>query len=118
MEQRIGVARLTPVDGAAGRASFPAADDDAALVHIEQHFIDRLKGCIRAELSSMRIVVDPATPGGTRFLDDSHSNPSFHDSYVKFNAVTRSVEVEFESTRTALLSELPGLQGFPRAGAR
>ncbi len=103
----MGVARLTPIEGEGGVASFAAADDDAALAYITKHLIERLERCARAELSSMRILADPNASTGTRLVDDSHSNPHFQDTYVKYNALTKAVEVDFESTRTALIAALP-----------
>jgi hypothetical protein len=107
MEQVIGVPRLTPLDGDEGIASFPAVDDESAVAHITAHFIDRLKTCVRAELSSMHLENDPAAIAGARLVDDSHSNPHFQDTYVKYNSATKSVDVDFDATRTALFVDLP-----------
>jgi hypothetical protein len=107
MEQRIGTARLTSIEGEPGVASFAAVDDEAAHAYIAEHLIERLKSCPRAELSSMRIVTDPAAHSGTRLVDDSHANPYFQDTYVTYNAVTKAVDVDFESTRTALIADFP-----------
>lgn len=116
MEQRIGAAWLTPIQGKAGCASFSAMDDEAALAHITEHLVARLKNCVRAELSSLRILADTTASGGTRLVDDSHANPHFQDSYVKYNAVTKTVDVDFESTQTALIADLPLLRTMvPRA---
>jgi hypothetical protein len=107
MEQVIGVPRLTPLDGDAGIATFAAADDESAVAHIAAHFIDRLKASVRAELSSMHLESDPSVSEGTRLVDDSHSNPHFQDTYVKYNPATKSVDVDFDATRTALFVDLP-----------
>jgi hypothetical protein len=104
MEQRIGVARLRPMEGEQGVASFEAADEEAALAHISAHFLDRMKLCVRAELSSLRIEQDPRAPGGVRWVDDTHANPRFQETYVKYNPVTQAVEADWDSTRTALLT--------------
>jgi hypothetical protein len=106
MEQVIGVPRLTPLDGEEGIASFPSADDESAVAHITAHYIDRLKKSVRAELSSMHLESDPTAAAGTRLVDDSHSNPHFQDTYVKYNPATKSVEVDFDATRT-LFVDLP-----------
>jgi hypothetical protein len=103
MEQRMGVARLTPVEGEDGSVSFTAPDDEAALAHINQQFIGPLQRCVRGELSSLRMVPDSKAAGGTRFVDDSHANPHFQDSYVKYNHATKLAELDFDSTRTALM---------------
>jgi hypothetical protein len=117
MEPRIGVAQLTPIEGEAGVASFAAMDDEAALAYITQHLIERLKNCACAELSSLRIMTDPAASAGSRLVDDSHANPHFQDTYVKYNAVTKAADLDFESTRTALIVDLPGVRTMnPRAG--
>jgi hypothetical protein len=118
MEQRIGVAQLTPIDGEVGVASFAVVDDEAALGYITEHLIERIKNCARAELSSMRIVTDSAASGGTRLVDDSHANPQFQDTFVKYNAVTKAIDVDFESTRTALIADFSLLRAVdPRAGS-
>ena len=104
MEQRIGVARLRPMEGEQGVASFEAADEEAALEHIGTHFLDRMKQCVRAELSSLRIEQDPRALGGVRWVDDTHANPRFQDTYVKYNTITQAVEADWDSTRTALLT--------------
>jgi len=102
MEQRIGVPRLTPIPGPGGEESFEAADDDAALAYVCGRFAQRVQHCVRAELSSMAIVVE-APGGGTRLLDDSLENPHFHDTYIRYDARTSRLEVDFVSTATGLL---------------
>ncbi len=105
MEQRIGAPRPTPVDGHRGVATFDAPDDDAALAYITEHLLERLKNSVRADLSSLNMVSDAAASGGMRLVDDTHANPQFQDTYVRFNPAPQTVEVDWESTRTALLSE-------------
>jgi hypothetical protein len=107
MEQVIGVPRLTPLDGDEGIATFSASDDESAVAHLTAHFIDRLKASVRAEVSSMHLATDPTAPAGTRVVDDSHSNPHFQDTYVKYNPATKSVDVDFDATRTVLFTDLP-----------
>jgi hypothetical protein len=102
MEPRIGIAELQPVEGDAGVVHFVAQTDDAAVDYVAEHFVERLKNCARAELSSLRIMTDPAANNGSRLVDDSLANPHFQDTYLKYNSQTKSVEVDFESTRTAL----------------
>lgn len=101
LEQKIGVPRLTPMAGPGGEESFEAADDDAALAHVSARFAPRVKDCARAELSSMAIVADGA--GGTRLVDDSLENPHFQETYIRYDARTRQLEVDFVSTATGLL---------------
>ena len=105
MEQRIGAPQPTPVGGHQGFATFNAADDDAALAYITEHLVGRLKNSTRADLSSLKIVEDAAASGGTRLVDDTHANPQFQETYVRFNPATQSVEVDWESTRTSLLPD-------------
>jgi len=102
MEQPIGAPRLMPMTGEHGAASFPAEDEDAALAYLEEHFIQQLKTCVRAELSSLRIVTDPTSPTGTRLIDDTHANPNVQDVYVKYDPMTQAVQVDWDSTRTLL----------------
>jgi len=106
MEQRIGAPRPTPVPGHAGVAMFTAEDEEAALEYIKENLIERVKDCIRADLSSLKIVPDPAANGGTRLVDDTHASPQFQDTYVRFNAATKTIEADWESTRTTLISDL------------
>ncbi len=106
MEQRIGRTYLTQISGEDGVAAFEAADDDAALVHLANHLTRQLTKCVRAELSSMAIVPEAASSGGgTRVVDDSLENPYFQDFHVKYDAKTKKIDVDFESTRTALLAD-------------
>jgi len=109
MEHPLGAARLSRVDGPDGIASFAAVDDEAALVYVAAHLLERLKRCVRAELSSMQIVADAASASGIRLIDDSHSNPYAQESYLKYDAAANTVEVDWESTRTALLLDVPTL---------
>lgn len=109
LEQRIGASGLRPMEGKPGVASFSADDDDAALAHITLHLLERLKGCARGELSSMRIAPDPEGDG-VRLVDDTHANPRFQDTYVKYNPVTNAVDVDWDSTRTALIADLSHLR--------
>jgi len=106
MEQRIGMARLTPINGEAGSATFPALDEESAIFYIQQHLIDRLKNCVRGDLSSMRIVRDPTASNGIRLVDDSHANPNYQDIYVRYNPVSKAVDVDWDSTRTTLFVDL------------
>jgi hypothetical protein len=115
MEQRIGIAHLSPVEGDFGRTSFAALDDEAALVHINEHWLDALRLCVRAELSSMRIASGGQAGSDLKLLDDSHSNPNVQDSYVIYNTTTKTADIDFESTRTALLQDVPV---FRKAGSR
>jgi hypothetical protein len=102
MEQKIGVPRLTPIAGASGEESFEATDDEAALAYVCGRFVQRVQHCVRAELSSMAIVMD--APGhGTRLVDDSLENPHFHETYIRYDARTSQLEVDFVSTATGLL---------------
>jgi hypothetical protein len=105
MEQRIGRTHLTQISGEDGVAAFEAADDDAALAYLTDHLTRQLTTCVRAELSSMAIVPDPASSGGTRVMDDSLENPYFQDFYVKYDAKTKAIDVDFESTQTALMAD-------------
>lgn len=110
MEQRIGAPRPTPIPGPPGVAMFAAADEDAALDYIREHFVERVKACVRADLSSLKIVTDPAASGGKRLVDDTHASPQFQDTYVRFDPATKTVEVDWESTRTALISDLSAVR--------
>ncbi len=112
MEQRIGDSRLAPMTGEHGPASFQAEDEDAALAYIEEHLVQQLKTCARAELSSLRIVADSTSPTGTRLVDDTHANPNFQDIYLKYNPVTKVAEVDWDSTRTLFGTEVPVLNSF------
>lgn len=112
MEHRIGTSQLMPMTGEHGTVSFTAEDEDAALVHIEEHLLQPLKSCARAELSSLRIVADPTSPSGTRLIDDTHANPNFQDIYLKYNPVTKAAEVDWDSTRTLFGAEIPVLTSF------
>jgi len=107
MEQKIGVPRLTPIAGAEGEVSFDAADDDDAQAYVREHCTQRLQNCVRGELSSMAVVRDGS---GTRFIDDSLENPHFHEAYIRFDARTKQLEVDFVSTATVML---PG--GYKRS---
>jgi len=118
MEQRIGIRQLTALEGSGGLASFIAENDEAALAHITQHFVERLKPCARAELSSMQMVRDETADSGFRLIDDTHANPQFQETYVKYNAVTGVVECDWESTRTFLSTALPAFGGSPDSGTR
>lgn len=101
MEQRIGIPRLTPVPGPEGEVSFEAAEDDDAIAHVRQHFAQRLQSCVRGELSSMALVRDAS--GAERLLDDSLENPHFQETYIRYDARTKQLEVDFVSTATSLL---------------
>jgi hypothetical protein len=105
MEQRIGTAQLQAAPGEGGCTSFTAVDDEAALAYIGEHCIERLKTCVRAELSSLLIVPSPTSTDGIRLVDDTHGNPRFQDTYVRYNAATRGVEMDWDSTRTSLFTE-------------
>ena len=107
MEQRLGAKRLSPLGGAQGVASFAARDDEAALAHISEHFVERLKSCARAELSSLLIVQDAGGTAAPRLVDDTHANPQFQDTYVKYDPVAKVVEFDWESTRTVMIANLP-----------
>jgi hypothetical protein len=109
MEQRIGASQLVPMTGEHGPASFKAEDEDAALAYIEENLIQQLKTCVRAELSSLRIMTDPNSATGTRLIDDTHANPNFQDVYVKYDPSTKAVEVDWDSTRTLLDAQVPPL---------
>jgi hypothetical protein len=102
MEQKIGVPRLTPIAGAEGEASFEAADDDEAQAHVCKHFAQRLQSCVRGELSSMAITRD-ASGKIIQLIDDSLENPHFQEAYIRYDARTQQLEVEFVSTATSLL---------------
>jgi hypothetical protein len=101
MEQNIGVPRLTPIAGPEGDVSFEAADDDDAQAHVHKHFMQRLQKCVRGELSSMAIVHDPS--GAARLIDDSLENPHFQEAYIRYDARSKQLEVDFVSTTTSLL---------------
>ena len=105
MEQRIGALQLQPGQGEGGATRFTAVDDDAALCYIGQHCIERLKTCVRAELSSLLIVPSPTSPNEIRLVDDTHGNPRYQDTYVRYNAATRTVEMDWDSTRTSLIAD-------------
>jgi hypothetical protein len=107
MEQKIGVPRLTPIAGPEGEVSFAAVDDDEAQAYVREHCAQRLQQCVRGELSSMAIVSDGA---GTRLIDDSLENPHFHEAYIRFDARSKQLEVDFVSTATVML---PG--GYKRS---
>jgi hypothetical protein len=102
MEQKIGVPRLTPIPGPSGEESFESADDDIALAHVRGQFAERVQNCVRAELSSMAIVAD-ASGGGTRLVDDSLANPHFQETYIRYDARTGRLEVDFVSTVTGFI---------------
>jgi hypothetical protein len=104
MEQRIGVSRLTPIEPPEGEVSFEAEDDDDALAYVRKHFMRRLQECVRAELSSMAIVYD-ASGTHSRLIDDSLENPHFQEAYMRYNAKTQQLEVDFVSTATVLLPD-------------
>jgi hypothetical protein len=101
MEQKIGVARLTPIPGPEGEASFEAADDDDAQLHVRKHFVSRLQNCVRGELSSMAVTREAS--GVTRLIDDSLENPHFQETYIRYDARTKQIEIDFVSTATNLL---------------
>jgi hypothetical protein len=105
MEQRIGRTYLSQVSGEDGIASFDAADDDAALAYFADHLTRQMTNCVRAELSSMAIIADTTSSGGTRVVDDSLENPYFQEMYVKYDPRTKKIEVDFESTKTALIAD-------------
>lgn len=107
MEQRVGTLQLRPKQGGDATVSFAAEDDDAALSHVGEHHVEQLKACVRAELSSLLIVPSPTSRDGIRLVDDTHANPHFQDSYLRYNPATRSVEVDWDSTRTTLIADLP-----------
>ena len=102
LEQRTGVPRLMPIAGPEGEKSFEADDDDAALAYVCEHFTQRVQNCVRAELSSMAIVPD-ASASGVRLVDDSLENPHFQESYIRYDARTQRLEVDFDSTRTGIV---------------
>lgn len=106
MEQRMGASQWTPMVGEEGMVSFQAEDDEGALDHIEEHYIERLKQSMRAEFSSMNLVPDPKGTG-MRLVDDSHANPNFMDTRIRYNPITRGIDVDFESTQTAVIADLP-----------
>jgi hypothetical protein len=110
MEQKIGVSRLTPIPGSEGEVSFEAADDDEALAHVRKHFVQRLQNCVRGELSSMAIARDAA--GAGRLIDDSLENPHFQETYIRYDARSKQLEVDFVSTATSLLPPV-----YKRAGS-
>jgi hypothetical protein len=101
MEQKIGVPRLTPIPGIEGEVSFEAADDDDALAHVREQFAQRLQNCARGELSSMAIA--RGALGATRLVDDSLENPHFQEAYIRYDARTKQLEVDFVSTTTNVL---------------
>lgn len=105
MQRPAGHASRTPVVATGDVATFIAADDDAALAYVREHHFEQISKCERAELSSMRIVSDAQAPNGFRLVDDSHQNPHFQDTYVRFNPVMKTLEIDFESTRTALIAD-------------
>jgi hypothetical protein len=105
MEQRIGRAYLSQVPGENGSASFEAVDDPAALAYLLDHLTRQMTTCARAELSSMAIVQDTLSSGGTRVVDDSLENPYCQEMSVKYDLKTKQVEVDFESTKTALIAD-------------
>ena len=102
MEQKIGVARLTPIHGAEGEAFFEAVDDDAAQLHVRENFLPRLKNCVQAELSSMAIIAG-ASGSRSRLIDDSLDNPHFQEAYIRYDHATEQLEVDYVSTRTGML---------------
>jgi hypothetical protein len=102
MEQKIGVPRLTPILGPEGEKSFEAADDEAALAHACEHFQAQVKNCVRAELSSLAIVRN-SSGSGTRLVDDSLENPHFQEAYIRYDARTHRLEIDFVSTATGML---------------
>jgi hypothetical protein len=107
MQQEIGVPHLTPIPGPAGEESFEAMDDDAAHAIVRARFAQRVQGCNRAELSSMAIVTD-ASGRGTRLVDDSLENPYIQETYIRYDAHTKQLEIDFVSTATGLLSSSHG----------
>ncbi len=104
MEQQIGVNYLTQMAGDAGIACFDAVDDDAALAYMAEHLSRRMSLCVRAELTSMAIVPDASASGGRRMVDDCLENPYFQEMYVKYNAKTKNLDVDFECTRTVMMT--------------
>ena len=102
MEQTLGVSRLTPIPGPEGEVSFDAEDDEAAYVHVREHFLERVQKCVRAELSSMAIVQD-SSRSGSRLIDDSLANPHFQEAYIRYDARTKQLEIDFVSTATGML---------------
>ncbi|HEY1314722.1 MAG TPA: hypothetical protein VGE92_12630 [Steroidobacteraceae bacterium] len=103
MEQRMGVKRLTQIPGPEGEAWFESRDDDDALAYVSAHFLQQVRTCVRAELTSMAIV--PSNPGAPpRLVDDSLENPHFHEFYIRYNSRTKLLEVDFESTVTGLVN--------------
>jgi hypothetical protein len=58
----------------------------------------------------MNMVTDPNARNGTRLVDDSHENPEFQETTVRYNPTTKTVEVDFESTRTAVMNDLAVLR--------
>jgi len=102
MEQRIGVPRLTSIPGPEGEKCFEAADDDVALAYACEHFQAQIKNCVRAELSSMAMVRDPSG-SGARLVDDSLENPHFQEAYIRYDARSQRIEVDFVSTVTGIL---------------
>ena len=93
MEQKIGLPRLTPIE---------AADDEAAQGYVREHFLQRLQNCVRAELSSLAIVPE-ARGSKSRLIDDSLENPHFQESYIRYDARSKRIEIDFVSTATGLL---------------
>ena len=102
MEQTLGVSRLTPIPGPLGEVSFDAEDDDAAYAHVREHYLERVKNCVRAELSSMAIVRD-SSRSGSRLIDDSLENPHFQEAYIRYDARAQQLEIDFVSTATGML---------------
>ncbi len=103
MEQKIGMPHLTPIPGSAGEESFDSTDDDAALAYVCGRFMQRVQNCVRAELSSMAIVTD-ASGHGVKLVDDSLENPHFQETYIRYDARSRQLQVDFVSTATGLVS--------------
>lgn len=101
MEQRIGVPRLTPIQGPEGEVAFEAPDDDAAIALVRKDFTQRLQNCARGELSSLAISRDSS--GATRLIDDSLQNPHFQETYIRYDARSKQLEIDFVSTTTGLL---------------
>jgi hypothetical protein len=102
MEQKLGVSRLTPIPGPEGEVSFEAEDDDQAQAYVRTHFLHRLQNCVRAELSSMAIVHD-SSGSVTRLIDDSLMNPYFQEAYIRYDARSKQIEIDFVSTTTSML---------------
>ncbi len=104
MEQRMGASRPSRIEGEQGAAFFTAEDDEAALAVIAERYTGRLADCVRAELSSMYIMTDPTARDGVRLVDDYHALPYSQTLYVTYDAVTQTVECDWDSTRTGLLA--------------